>query len=323
VTIGISSSNTGEGTVSSPSLTFTSGNWNTPQTVTVTGVDDLVDDGDIAYTIVTGAATSTDTNYSGLNASDVSATNTDDDTAGGSGVTTITDNCEGGTALLITGTSGNDVIQVSPTSGSMLLVTINGITTSHAQPSGRIIVLAGAGNDDVQIASSISNGVWLYGQAGDDRLNASNDGTKGNVVIGGDGNDDLGGGNKRDILIGGEGGDKIVANAGDDILIAGYTIWDDYTADNEEALCHIKEEWNSSRTYAQRVDNLRDGSGTLTRANGSYFFNGTTVYDDSSADQIDFLNGTSGDDWFLFNKYEDKANGLSKTETSESLNITA
>src|SRR5213079_2317905 len=41
-----------------------------------------VDDGDVAYSIVTGAATSTDGNYSGLNASDVSVTNTDNDTAG-------------------------------------------------------------------------------------------------------------------------------------------------------------------------------------------------------------------------------------------------
>ena len=40
------------------SLTFTAANWNVAQTVTVTGVDDALDDGDIAYTIVTAAATS-------------------------------------------------------------------------------------------------------------------------------------------------------------------------------------------------------------------------------------------------------------------------
>src|SRR5205814_1501526 len=57
-------------------------NWNTPQTVTVTGIDDFVDDGDIGYSIVTGAATSTDGNYSGLNSSDVSVTNADNDAAG-------------------------------------------------------------------------------------------------------------------------------------------------------------------------------------------------------------------------------------------------
>ncbi|MDS1344785.1 DUF4347 domain-containing protein [Planktothrix agardhii] len=82
VTIPLTSSNTAEGTIDKTSLTFTTANWNTPQTVTITGVDDLIDDGDIAYNIVTAAATSTDTNYSGVNASDVAVTNTDNDTKG-------------------------------------------------------------------------------------------------------------------------------------------------------------------------------------------------------------------------------------------------
>ncbi len=54
-------------------------NWNLPQTVTVTGVDDSDDDGDVAYSIVTAAATSGDAAYSGLNAADASVTNIDDD----------------------------------------------------------------------------------------------------------------------------------------------------------------------------------------------------------------------------------------------------
>ncbi|MFO0888458.1 MAG: Calx-beta domain-containing protein [Isosphaeraceae bacterium] len=82
VTIGVSSSDTTEGTAAPASLTFTPANWNIPQTVTVTGVDDFVDDGDVAYSIVTAAATSTDANYNGLNPADVAATNLDDDTAG-------------------------------------------------------------------------------------------------------------------------------------------------------------------------------------------------------------------------------------------------
>ena len=43
------------------SLTFTPANWNVAQTVTVTGVDDAIDDGDVTYSIVTAAATSADT----------------------------------------------------------------------------------------------------------------------------------------------------------------------------------------------------------------------------------------------------------------------
>ncbi len=82
VTVGLSSSDTTEGTVLPASLTFTSANWNTAQTVTVTGVNDDLDDGDIAYTIVTAAATSADGNYNGLNAADVTVTNTDNDASG-------------------------------------------------------------------------------------------------------------------------------------------------------------------------------------------------------------------------------------------------
>src|SRR5256885_5816704 len=82
VTIGLSSSDLTEGRVAPASVTFTPGNWNTAQTVTVTGVDDLVADGAVAYTIVTAGATSTDGIYNGMNPADVGVTNADDDTAG-------------------------------------------------------------------------------------------------------------------------------------------------------------------------------------------------------------------------------------------------
>jgi len=80
VTIGLSSSDPSEGTVAPASLTFTTGNWNTAQTVTVTGVDDFGVDGNVPYTIVTAAAASADGAYNGTNGPDVSVTNLDDDT---------------------------------------------------------------------------------------------------------------------------------------------------------------------------------------------------------------------------------------------------
>jgi subtilisin-like proprotein convertase family protein/subtilisin family serine protease len=82
VVVGLSSSDTTEGTVSPMGLTFTPSNWSTPQTVTVTGVDDAVDDGDVGYSIVTAAATSADPGYNGMNPADVAVSNTDNDTAG-------------------------------------------------------------------------------------------------------------------------------------------------------------------------------------------------------------------------------------------------
>jgi len=79
VTLTPSSTDTGEGTVSPASLTFTGSNWNTPQTVTVTGVDDAENDGDIAYRITFAAPTSSDALYAALVPASVTLTNLDNE----------------------------------------------------------------------------------------------------------------------------------------------------------------------------------------------------------------------------------------------------
>jgi hypothetical protein len=78
VVISLVSSNTAEGTVSPASLTFTSANWDTAQTVTISGVEDSIDDGDQAYAIQF-SVTSTDLLYEGLALTDLSVTNVDND----------------------------------------------------------------------------------------------------------------------------------------------------------------------------------------------------------------------------------------------------
>lgn len=77
VTVGLSSSNSAEGTASTRQLVFTADNWNLPQTVTVTGVADEAGDGDQGYTIVTAPAVSDDTHFDAIDPPDVSLTNTD------------------------------------------------------------------------------------------------------------------------------------------------------------------------------------------------------------------------------------------------------
>ena len=79
VIIPISSSDATEGTVSTSSLTFTAANWAVPQTVTVTGLDDNIVDGNVAYSLVLGAATSADPHFNGIDPADVSATNSDNE----------------------------------------------------------------------------------------------------------------------------------------------------------------------------------------------------------------------------------------------------
>ena len=82
VVLSVASSDTTEGTVGASSLTFTAANWNAPQTVTITGVNDFVADGNQPYNIVMGPAVSSDAGYSGKTVPNVVVTNTDNDTAG-------------------------------------------------------------------------------------------------------------------------------------------------------------------------------------------------------------------------------------------------
>ncbi|MFN9048662.1 MAG: S8 family serine peptidase, partial [Planctomyces sp.] len=79
VRIGFTSSDTTEGSVSPGAVTFTAANWNMPVTVTGTGVDDAVYDGNVAWTLVTVPATSTDIRYNGLNPADFVLTNLDNE----------------------------------------------------------------------------------------------------------------------------------------------------------------------------------------------------------------------------------------------------
>ena len=122
VTIGISSGNTKEGTISPASLTFTPANWNLPQPVTVTPVDDHKPDGAVIYNILTAPAVSEDPNYGGLvNPPDVSVTNADNDTPG---------------------------ITIAP---------LTGLTTSEGEEADNIQIVLNtepAGNVDITLSSS-------------------------------------------------------------------------------------------------------------------------------------------------------------------------
>ncbi len=83
VTIAVASSDTLAATVSSASLTFTTTNWNTAQTVTVTGVDDNVENTPARTASLTHTAASTDGDYDGaaISIASVTVTVTDDDVA--------------------------------------------------------------------------------------------------------------------------------------------------------------------------------------------------------------------------------------------------
>lgn len=172
---------------------------------------------------------------------------------------------------------------------------------------GRVIVYAHEGDDDVQVAGSIAVDAWLYGGTGADRLRG---GPGNDVLLGEDGDDLLVGGGGRDLLIGGTGADRILGNADDDILIAGTTAHDG----NDLALALVMKEWTRiDASFPTRVDHLL---GKTAGSNGGVLLTDQTVYDDRAEDM---LTGSSGTDWFLFNKdgdggVKDKATDLSTFE---------
>ena len=131
VSIPLASSAPDEATVSPASVTFTPQNWDAPQPVTVTGVEDTIVDGAQGFTISVGAATSTDTTYAGLDASDVTGTNLDNDSAGiqVAAAPDLTTTEAGGEALFTV------VLLAEPTATVTLGLTSSDITEGTVAPA--------------------------------------------------------------------------------------------------------------------------------------------------------------------------------------------
>ncbi len=80
VTVPLTNPDTSEFAMAPTQLVFTSSNWSDPRTVTLTGVNDDLADGDQSATIRVEPATSSDATYNGIDGPDVSVSNLDDDT---------------------------------------------------------------------------------------------------------------------------------------------------------------------------------------------------------------------------------------------------
>src|SRR5262249_51277808 len=154
-----------------------------------------------------------------------------------------------GVNLVLGGTTGNDVIVITPGGGGGAVhVVLNG-TVLNFSGVGRVVVYAQAGNDNV-IAASIDLPTELHGDDGNDHLQG---GSAPNILIGGAGDDQLFAGPNRDLLIGGTGTDQLLAQGAEDILIAGFTTFDN----DSVALAALLAEWTSARDYSTRDANLQ------------------------------------------------------------------
>lgn len=234
------------------------------------------------------------------------------------------------TMIVVTGTSGNDLIYVYAINGGYR-ASINGIITATLPANSRVLINAQEGHDKVQVLSGTLP-MWIDGGDGNDTLiggngndvifgGAGNDvisGKKGvDAMFGGTGNDTitgtgiLVGGNDvdtlnavgpRNVMIGGLGADILNAATGTtsagDLMIGSWTDHDE----NLVALQAIRAEWASGGTLDQRIDHITGrvsgGQNGSFRMYSDFVGSGGTVHNDNVSDL--FRNANASDWRFLF-----------------------
>ena len=139
VTITVESGDSGAATVSPATLTFATTNWNTAQTVTVTGVDDQVDQSSDRSVTISHSATSSDTTYDQINIANVTATVMDDDVRGvtvsaSSSSLRISEADDGGTDE-VTENVGNYTVALTSEPTGNVAITVESGTPSAATVS--------------------------------------------------------------------------------------------------------------------------------------------------------------------------------------------
>ena len=172
VTVSVTSLDASEGAASPSSLTFdeTSG-WNRAQTVTVTGADDAIDDGDVTWAVRL-APSSGDDNYNGLSDVDVSVTTTDDDDAPGVVLAVSPSSIvENGGEATVTAT-------LSHPSGAATTVTVTEETGFYTVGSDAVIVIAAgstANASDTVTVAAVNNDTDEPDRAGTVTATITND----------------------------------------------------------------------------------------------------------------------------------------------------
>ncbi|WP_231516861.1 Calx-beta domain-containing protein, partial [Planktothrix paucivesiculata] len=138
VSLSFSSSNTAEGTVAPTTVTFTPANWNSYQTITATGVDDLAADGDQSYKILSTPVISADSTYNNYKLADVDVINTDNDIPGvtitqSGGSTNLTEAGKTDTYEIQLNTQPLGNVEVTLTSDAQAEISLDGVNFAPSQ----------------------------------------------------------------------------------------------------------------------------------------------------------------------------------------------
>ncbi len=188
----------------------------------------------------------------------------------------------GGKMLVVDGTYNDDRIVLDRgRRPNDIVVWINGVQSGTFRPTSRVVVFGYSGNDTILVSKRVHATTWLYGGDGNDTLQA---GGGRSVLLGGGGDDVLLSGPGRDLLIGGAGADRLVGAFSFDLLVSGATRFDASVS----ALNSVFLEWNSSRSFQQRILNLtaHANASFRSRSNGSFFLSFATVLSDGAANAV-------------------------------------
>jgi uncharacterized delta-60 repeat protein len=177
VVINVSSGDTGEATVPSTDLTFTSLNWDTPQTVTVTGVNDADIDGNQTTTLTVFVVDgSSDDTYDSVSNLTLDATTTDDDSAGitvaasdGSTIVSESGSTDSFTVVLNTQPGSNVVINVSSGDTGEATVPSTDLTfTSLNWDTPQTVTVTGVNDADIDGNQTTTLTVFVVDGSSDD-----------------------------------------------------------------------------------------------------------------------------------------------------------
>ena len=171
VTVSVTSLDASEGAASPSSLTFTDSDWNTTQTVTVTGADDAIDDGGVTWNVRL-APSSGDANYNGLSNVDVLVTTTDDDDAPNAALSLNPASVsESGDVSTVTAT-------LSRASSAATTVRVTPVSGFYTVGSDAVIVIAAgetANATDTATVAAVDNATDAPDRAGTVTVTVSND----------------------------------------------------------------------------------------------------------------------------------------------------
>ncbi len=141
------------------------------------------------------------------------------------------------------------------------------ITVPCARFSGINEILAGAGDDFVDLTSNqyTTGDIIVKGGDGNDILWGNQ--KSASVLFGGSGNDELAGGNLDDILIGGAGDDRMFGGTGDNIYVFSDNWGNDMITDNSDG--KVKLWFSESVSTSLLTWETRDGNTILTLGDNS------------------------------------------------------